>query len=62
MTGDPPFYYDEGEDTDDDSREKLDKKILNDEVDFPEDMSLAAISIVTEVNMFTIKNYGIKMQ
>jgi len=35
MTGHPPFYYDEGEDMDDDNaQDKLDQKILNDEVDW----------------------------
>jgi novel protein kinase C epsilon type len=50
LTGYPPFDYDEEEDTDDDnSQDKLDKKILNDEVDFPEDMSLDAVSIVKQL-------------
>ena len=35
MTGHPPFYYDEGEDMDDDNaQDKLDQKILNDKVDW----------------------------
>ena len=47
ITGHPPFYYDEGEDSDGDSaQDNLDQKILNDEADFQEDMSLAAVSIV----------------
>ena len=45
MTGHKPFYCDEEEDTDDD----LDQKILNDELNFPEDMSPAAISIVKKL-------------
>jgi serine/threonine protein kinase len=52
LTGGPPFYYDEVEDTDDEDREeKLDKKILNDKVDIPEDMLLAASSIVMKLLM-----------
>jgi serine/threonine protein kinase len=52
MTGHSPFDYDEETDSDDDnSQDKLDKKILNDEVDFPENMSLDAISIVMELLM-----------
>jgi serine/threonine protein kinase len=35
ITGYPPFFYDEGEDMDDDNaNNKLDQKILNYEVDF----------------------------
>ena len=61
MTGHPPFDYDEGEDTDDeDSREKLDQKILHDEVDFPEGMSLAAISIVLKVSVIAIQSETLK--
>jgi novel protein kinase C epsilon type len=52
MTGYPPFYYNEGEDMyDDNEQNKLGQKILNDEVDFPEDMSLAAVSIVMKLLM-----------
>jgi len=52
MTGYPPFDYDEEDDMDDDSADdKLEQKIINDEVDFPEDMSLAAVSIVTKLLM-----------
>jgi serine/threonine protein kinase len=54
MTGYPPFDYDEEEDMDGDSaEEKLEDKILNDEVTFPDNMSLAAISIVM---MLLMKN------
>ena len=46
ITGNPPFHYDKDEDSDEDSaRDNLDQKILNDEVDVPEDMWLAAVSI-----------------
>jgi serine/threonine protein kinase len=52
LTGDPPFYYDEGEDSEDwDTEEKLDQKIINNEVDIPDDMSLAAASIVLKLLM-----------
>jgi serine/threonine protein kinase len=51
ITGNPPFDYDEEEDNDDIAQEKLDKKIINDEVDFPKDMSPAAISIVMKLLM-----------
>ena len=50
ITGHPPFYYDEGEDSDGDSaQDNLDQKILNDEVDFQEDVSMAAVSIVIQL-------------
>jgi serine/threonine protein kinase len=40
MTGHPPFFYDEEEDTDDDTaQDNLDRKIQNNEVDFPEDVT-----------------------
>jgi serine/threonine protein kinase len=42
MTGQPPFDSEDGAEMND----ELDQKIMNDEVNFPEDMSLAAISIV----------------
>jgi len=52
MTGYPPFDCDEEEDTDSDSADdKLEHKIINDEVEFPDDMSLAAVSIVTKLLM-----------
>jgi len=51
LTGEPPFYYDEGKDSDDTDTQKLNKKILDDEVDIPEDMSLAATSIVMKLLM-----------
>jgi serine/threonine protein kinase len=61
MTGHPPFDDDEEEDMDDDSYEdQLERKILNNEVDFPEDMSLAAISIVLHVSVIGIKSEALK--
>jgi serine/threonine protein kinase len=52
LTGGPPFYYDKKENSDgEDSRETLDRKILNSEVDIPEDMSPAAVSIVMNLLM-----------
>ena len=52
MTGHPPFDYDEEEDSDSDiAQEMFNEKITNDEVDFPEDMSLAAKSIVMKLLM-----------
>ena len=36
---------------DDNEQDKLGQKILNDEVDFPEDISLAAVSIVMKLLM-----------
>jgi serine/threonine protein kinase len=52
LAGYPPFDYDEEEDTDgDNSQDNLDKKIVNDEVKFPEDMSLDAVSIVNQLLM-----------
>jgi len=51
MRGYPPFDYDEEDDMDDDSADKLEQKIINDEVEFPDDMSLAAVSIVAKLLM-----------
>ena len=52
MMGYPPFDYDKEEDMDSDSAEdKLEQKIINDEVEFPDDMSLAAVSIVLKLLM-----------
>jgi serine/threonine protein kinase/outer membrane murein-binding lipoprotein Lpp len=53
MTGNPPFYYNDQEDDLDDERTRdgLNKKILHDEVQFPEHMSLAAKSILTQLLM-----------
>jgi novel protein kinase C epsilon type len=52
LTGGPPFYYEEEEDSDDeDSQEELDRKIVSDEVDIPEEMSPAAASIVMNLLM-----------
>jgi serine/threonine protein kinase len=52
LTGEPPFYYDKEEDSRDlDTQEKLDQKIVNDEVDIPEDMSPAAASIMVNLLM-----------
>jgi hypothetical protein len=36
ITGHPPFDYDEEADMDDNARHRLDQKIVNDEVEFPE--------------------------
>jgi len=41
---------------DDDDGENFFKKITKDEVDFPEDLSLAAISLVSKVNVITSKS------
>jgi len=52
ITGNLPFYYDEEDDSDDDrARDGLDQKIQHDEAEFPEYMSLAAVSIVTQLSM-----------
>jgi len=52
LTGNPPFDYDEEEDSGDASAgDNFDQKIVNDEVDFPEDMSLVAVLIVTQLLM-----------
>jgi serine/threonine protein kinase len=59
MAGIPPFFYGE-EDSDDSAEEKLEQKILNDEPDFPDDMSMAAISIVKKVSVITIKSEALK--
>ena len=61
MTGYPPFDDDEEEDTDDDGcQHMLEYKVVNNEVDFPEDMSLAAISIVLQVSVIGIKSEALK--
>jgi serine/threonine protein kinase len=50
MTGHLPFDYDEEAAWDDDnSQDELEKKIINDEVEFPLDMSLDAMLIVMEL-------------
>jgi serine/threonine protein kinase len=51
ITGRPPFDCDEENDWDDNLDEKLDQKIMSEEVDFPKDMSPAAVSIVTKLLM-----------
>jgi len=52
ITGILPFESDEEEDSNDDSAEdSLEKNILNNEVDFPEHMSPAAVSIVVQLLM-----------
>jgi novel protein kinase C epsilon type len=54
LTGGPPFYYDEEEDSEVwAAEEKLVQKIINDEVDIPDDMSLDAASIELK---FLMKN------
>jgi hypothetical protein len=45
-----------GGDDDDNDGENLFQKITDDEVDFPEDLSLAAISFVSKVNVITSKS------
>ena len=50
IAGYPPFYYDEGEDWEDENAKyNLGQKILNDEVDFPKHTSLPAASIMLEL-------------
>jgi serine/threonine protein kinase len=50
MTGYPPFDFDEEEDMDHYSgQDSLDHKIINDEVEFPQYMSPAAVSIVMQL-------------
>lgn len=49
LTGYPPFYCD-----------KLEDKIVNSEVDFGEEMSVAAKSIVSRVSMITVKTEALK--
>ena len=51
LTGSPPFYYDDEDTDDEDKRATLDQKILNNEVDIPDDMSLDAASIVIHLLM-----------
>lgn len=51
LTGCPPYHCnDEGEDANNASDE-MEDKIVNSEVDFPEEMSVAATSIVSRVSM-----------
>jgi serine/threonine protein kinase len=56
IVGDPPFFYDELDSDDNSAEERLYQKILNDEVDFPEDMSLAVVLIVNKVSVITTKH------
>ena len=52
LTGNPPFDYNEEEDSGDGSAgNNLEQKIVNEEVDFAEDMSLAAVSTVEQFLM-----------
>jgi serine/threonine protein kinase len=52
LTGQPPFYYDEEDDSDDSvSRQKLNNKIVNDKVNIPDNMKRDAASIVRKLLM-----------
>jgi serine/threonine protein kinase len=51
LTGQPPFYYDENDSADPVRGQKLNNKIVNDEVDIPDNMSLDAASIVLKLLM-----------
>lgn len=70
LTGSPPYDFDDehhrnGSADDDDGDEeeeekKLFAKIINDQVQYPDDMSLAAMSLVSEVSVITVKSEALK--
>ena len=61
MVGHLPFFCDEEEESDDDiAEEMLDQKILMEEVEFPDNISLAAVSILMKVSVITIKSAALK--
>jgi serine/threonine protein kinase len=68
LTGCPPFDFnsksgDQDEDRgdyDEEEEEELFNKIKNSEADYPDDMSLAAMSLVMKVSVITIKSEAFK--
>jgi serine/threonine protein kinase len=64
LTGKPPYDYDEdkadGDDNWDDEDEKFCNKVITEEVDFPEDLSLAAVSLLIKVSLITVKSEALK--
>ena len=47
-------------DDDDDDDQKLYNKIITEEVNFPKDLSLAAVSLVSKVSLITVKREALK--
>ena len=47
-------------DDDDDEDQKLYNKIITEEVNFPKDLSLAAVSLVSKVSLITVKREALK--
>jgi serine/threonine protein kinase len=69
LTGSPPYDFDDehhskgsgdDDDGDEDEEERLFTKIINNEVEYPDDMSLAAMSLVIEVSVITVKSEALK--
>ena len=70
LTGKPPYDCDDdsldgGDDEDSDAYfekfiEKLYNKMVTGEVDFPEDLSPAAVSLVMKVSLITVKSEALK--
>jgi serine/threonine protein kinase len=64
LTGSPPYDFDDEHHSkgsgDEDEEERLFMKIINDEVQYPDDMSLAAMSLVIEVSVITVKSEALK--
>jgi len=64
LTGKPPYDYDENKADDDDNWDDEDEKFCNkvntEEVNFPEDLSLAAVSLLIKVSLITVKSEALK--
>jgi serine/threonine protein kinase len=63
LTGCPPYDYDtedKSKGCDDDDDEKLFNRIMNVDVDYPDDMSLAALSLLINVSVITVKSEALK--
>jgi serine/threonine protein kinase len=63
-TGKPPYDYDDdkadGDDNWDDEDEKFSNKVITEEVNFPEDLSQAAVSLVIKVSLITVNSEALK--
>jgi serine/threonine protein kinase len=58
LVGHPPFDDDAGDAADD--SQTLEYNIINREVDFPEGLSLTAVSVVRKVSTITVKTGALK--
>jgi serine/threonine protein kinase len=60
LVGHPPFEHDAGAEDTDDADEKLENRSVNCKVDFPEGISLTAVSVVGTVSAITVKTGALK--